>query len=304
MTASLRALLTGAVDYAGLFPPASLPLDRALANHADYGRTPDSWMLGAFVLPLAKFDEAPAVMRGFDVEHRLQISALGSKTETPAEFITAAGRAAATIREMGAQYGAFVSVSQLEMPLATRPGASISEAYEALADVAVPVFWEAPADEAERTIVALAENRRDSAATRFGFKLRTGGVVATAFPSSIQISRALLAAIEHDVPIKFTAGLHHPVRQFHSSVQGMMHGFLNVLGAGVLAAEHGWDRLQIAAMLDDEDPTKFSCDDDSFSWREWQVSTERIRQHRALVTSFGSCSFDEPREDLRALNLF
>ena len=82
-----------------------------------------------------------------------------------------------------------------------------------------------------------------------------------------------------------------------------MHGFLNVLGAGVLALEHEWDVEQTAQMLDDEEPAAFSFDDNSFAWRDWKVATERIRTHRKLVTSLGSCSFDEPREDLRALKL-
>ena len=87
--ASLRALLSGAIDYAGLFPPATLTLEPAVANYADYIRDPDSWMLGAFVLPVGKFDELAANLSRFDVEHHLRISALGAKTEAPAEFISA-----------------------------------------------------------------------------------------------------------------------------------------------------------------------------------------------------------------------
>ncbi len=261
-------------------------------------------MLGAFVLPLAKFDEAAVDLRGFDVDHRLEISGLGSKTDAPSEFTTMLETAASTVDRFAARNDAFARVNQLEIPLATQPGATIAEASEILGAVRVPVFWEAPADDAERTIAALAEHRADRGAAKFGYKLRTGGVVASAFPSSMQIARALIAAIEHRVPIKFTAGLHHPVRQFHTSVQTKMHGFLNVLGAGVLAAEHGWGPPETAAMLEDEDSTLFEFADEFFAWREWRVTTDRIREHRALVTSFGSCSFDEPREDLRALGLF
>jgi len=82
-----------------------------------------------------------------------------------------------------------------------------------------------------------------------------------------------------------------------------MHGFLNVLGAAVLATEHEWDEKQISKMLEDENGTSFSFSDASFVWREWKITTSRIKARRNLVTSFGSCSFDEPREDLRALNL-
>ena len=114
-----------------------------------------------------------------------------------------------------------------------------------LGDLALNVFWEAPADAAASTIKALAGSGA-------GFKLRTGGVTADAFPTGAQIARALVAAVRHRVPIKFTAGLHHPVRLFHESVGTKMHGFLNVLGAGVLAAEHRWSEAQTQEMLADE----------------------------------------------------
>ena len=171
-----------------------------------------------------------------------------------------------------------------------------------LGELDAPIFWEAPADEAERVIDFLASHKPGERSRVSGFKLRTGGVIASAFPSSVQIARALVAAAQARVPIKFTAGLHHPVRRFHPSVQTKMHGFLNVLGAGVLAAEHGWNQQETAAMLEDEDHTSFQFDDTTLSWREWKVTTERIQTHRALITSLGSCSFDEPREDLRALS--
>lgn len=302
--ASLRALLAGSIDYAGLFPPANLPLEPALRNHASYLRDPQVWMLGAFVLPVAKLEESSACLSGFDVEHRLHISALGGKSENAAEFLQALQAATAAIGYFNSHHGAFAGITQIELALPTNPGVTITEATEALGDLQVPTFLEAPADEAERTIGFLAQHRSSSGLKTFGFKLRTGGVIASAFPSAVQIARALVAAVEHRVPIKFTAGLHHPVRQFHPSVQTKMHGFLNVLGAGVLAAEHQWDLVQTAKMLEDETPESFAFDDDSFTWGDWKIATDRIAEHRQVVTSFGSCSFDEPREDLRALNLF
>jgi hypothetical protein len=135
----------------------------------------------------------------------------------------------------------------------------------------------------------------------FGYKLRTGGVTEDAFPTSQQIARALVAAARHHVPIKFTAGLHHPIRQFRDEVKTKMHGFLNVFGAGVLATEHDWDEKQTTTMLEDENAGSFSFKSDSFAWREWKIGAESIKGHRKLVISFGSCSFDEPREDLREL---
>lgn len=302
--ASLRALLAGAIDYAGLFPPASLTLDAALQNHAESVRSVDAWMLGAFVLPVAKFEEASTNLARFDAVNRLRVAALGPKTETPAEFMVTLEKAAEAIRAFDARHSASARITQIEIALPTQAGVSAVDAARVLSELEAPVFWEAPADEAERVIDFLAEHKRATGSRVFGFKLRTGGVIASAFPSSIQIARALVAAVKARVPIKFTAGLHHPVRRFHSSVQTKMHGFLNVLGAGVLAAEHGWDAQQVAAMLEDEDANAFVFDENAFAWREWQIATDRITAQRELVTSLGSCSFDEPREDLHELNLF
>ncbi|HZE56337.1 MAG TPA: hypothetical protein VE031_00645, partial [Chthoniobacterales bacterium] len=79
MTDSLRALLAHAIDYAGLFPPASLALEPALRTYADYIRTPDVSMLGAFILPVAEFGAAARGLSQFDGSHPLRISALGPK---------------------------------------------------------------------------------------------------------------------------------------------------------------------------------------------------------------------------------
>lgn len=301
--ASLRALLEHSIDYAGLFPPASLALEPALRNHATYVRTPDAWMLGAFILPVGQFEAASASLSQFDQENPLRISALGKKTESVAAFLESLMAMRDAVRSFLARHGAIASINQVEMPLPADVDADLLRQMRLMVDdLKVNAFLETPADTAERTIGLLAKN--NSNAGVFGYKLRTGGVTAEAFPSSAQVTTALVAATKKRVPIKFTAGLHHPVRQFHASVQTKMHGFLNVLGAGVLAAEHGWDVEQTARMLDDEDPGSFSVDDNFFAWREWKVATGRITTHRRIVTSFGSCSFDEPREDLRALKLF
>ncbi|MBA3960279.1 MAG: hypothetical protein H0X40_00040 [Chthoniobacterales bacterium] len=296
-SAALRALLEHAIDYAGLFPPADLALEPALENQASYVRSQDRWMLGAFILPIGKFAAAPSQLTLFSRENPLRVSALGPKTADAAEFREQLKKAADAIAGFRNDDGG-VLVTQFEMPL---PPGSVAESLGAVKDslgqLRLSFFWEAPADAAERTIAALA-------GSAFGFKLRTGGVIADAFPTDAQIARALVASAKHRVPIKFTAGLHHPVKKFHESVATKMHGFLNVLGAGVLAAEHCWNEIQTAEMLADENAGSFNFDDATFRWRNWSITTSQITARRRLVTSLGSCSFDEPRDDLRALGLF
>ena len=303
MTDSLRALLAHAIDYAGLFPPASLALEPALRNYADYIRTPDVSMLGAFILPVAEFGAAARGLSQFDGSHPLRISALGPKTDNVETFQASLVTAMESVASFRSTSGDAAVIEQFEMPLPANVSADTFKVIRATIDPELRTFWEVPAEAAERAIKLIADNNRSHAGGKLGFKLRTGGVTANAFPSSAEIAAALMPAGTHQVPIKFTAGLHHPLRVFHQSVQTRMHGFLNVLGAGVLGLEHDWTEKQFVEMLEDEDAASFSFTEDSFAWRDWKVATERVAAHRDLVTSLGSCSFDEPREDLRALNL-
>src|SRR5438876_3542169 len=299
---SLRALLAHSIDYAGMFPPCSLGLEPALKNQAEYVRSPDAWMLGAFVLSVEQFDAARQLLSQFDAQHPLRVAALGPKIANTDAFLEALDDAEAAIRSLSRHNVDLISISHLEMFLPHDVDvASLQEAKSMLGDL--PVFWEAPPDRAEQTIALLAEYNSDADLATFGYKLRTGGVTADAFPTSAQIAGALVAPATHQLPIKFTAGLHHPIRQFRDEVKTKMHGFLNVLGAAVLAAEHRWDARQTSLMLEDEDAASFSFTQDFFAWREWKVDVERLRYRRKFVASFGSCSFDEPRDDLRALGL-
>jgi hypothetical protein len=300
--ASLRALLDQAIDYAGMFPPCSMALEPALRNQASYVRSPEAWMLNGFVLPVEQFDATAQFLSKFDTHHPLRVAALGPKTTSADVFLDALYNTYAAIRSFSRYNSDLVSISHLEMFLPDHvDSAPLKEASAIVREL--PVFLEAPPERAEQTIALVAGHNSDEDTTTFGYKLRTGGVTADAFPTSAQIARALVTAATHQVPIKFTAGLHHPIRQFRDEVKTKMHGFLNVLGAAVLAAEHQLDADQAVTMLEDEDPRSFLFTDDFFAWRDWKIDTERLQYRRKFVRSFGSCSFDEPRDDLRALKL-
>ncbi len=302
LAASLRALLARSIDYAGMFPPCQLELEPALKNQAQYLRSTDAWMLSAFVLPVQQFGAAKQLLTEFDPLHPLQVSALGPKTENAAAFRAALAKTDAAIRSLSVHNVDLVSVNQLEMFLPDDVDSQLlSEARSTLGSL--PTFWESPSSRAKQTITLVAELNSNADSPTFGYKLRTGGVTSDAFPTSAQIAQALVTPVTHQVPIKFTAGLHHPLRMFRDEVQTKMHGFLNVLGAAVLAAEYKWDSDRTALMLEDENADSFSFTDEFFAWREWKIDVKRLRDRRKFVTAFGSCSFDDPREDLRALGL-
>jgi len=300
--ASLCALLSQAIDYAGMFPPCGLALEPALQNQANYVRSPEAWMLNGFVLPVEQFDAAKQLLSDFDPQHPLRVAALGQKTASADAFLDAIEDADTAIRSFARYDVNLVSVSHLEMLLPQDVDiGSLKQARSTVGEL--PVFWEAPPERAKQTIALIAGHNSHEDVPTFGFKLRTGGVTADAFPTSAQIAHALVTAATYQLPIKFTAGLHHPIRQFRDEVKTKMHGFLNVLGAAVLATEHQWDADQAVMMLEDEDPGSFSFTEDFFAWRDWQIDVERLQCRRKFVRSVGSCSFDEPRDDLRALGL-
>src|SRR6185437_16065907 len=65
---ALKELLHALFDYAGLFPPAKLPIKSALDKFSVYRDGDYSWMLRYFVLPTADVQAVPAEFnRGLSV---------------------------------------------------------------------------------------------------------------------------------------------------------------------------------------------------------------------------------------------
>jgi len=152
-----------------------------------------------------------------------------------------------------------------------RPGsADLVADYRALQPLGVEAYFELVLDESWRDSVPAAIGAVAAIGGRV--KLRCGGAVA---PSVEQVALVVAACRDARVPFKATAGLHHAVRR------GDEHGFLNLLAA--TTAPLG----RIEAVLAEED-------------------FEALELHgadRTLFTSFGSCSWREPVEDLQELGL-
>ena len=55
--AAIHNLVERVVDYAGLFPPAGLPLPDVIQNYAGYLKSDFSWMLGRLVVPAGRLNE-------------------------------------------------------------------------------------------------------------------------------------------------------------------------------------------------------------------------------------------------------
>lgn len=312
MFASLRALLTDLIDYAGLFPPARLPLDQAIRNYARYRQESDAWMLGRFIIPASRLEDLEFYHEElFRVNPPFVFSALGRGGGSLTEFLTNLRDDLRDIAAFRKRHGNRVAVEILETrlppeladPSVPESDLSLYKTIRIFPLVGLFLFCEASGPMQD-----LLFQLRQMTGEQIGLKLRCGGLEASAFPSSEQVANALWHCLAAGIPFKATAGLHHPLPRFSGTgvspvaVQARMHGFVNVFLAGVLAYARNLSIRQLRSILEDDNPRHFSFTEKAVGWGKHRATTAEIAAaRREFVLSFGSCSFDEPREDLRAL---
>ena len=298
-TPSLRALMTGLIDYAGLFPPAQLAMTPAVRNYADYRQGTDAWALGRFIVPSSRLDEfegaAAAHLPQDPAQEPWPVSMLGVlEPGHDAELIFAFNE-----RHALASAGRAV-IDALEIK------ASDTETITRLVRSApdhVRVFVEIPVNNDPAPLLAAIHDTGASA------KIRTGGVTEDAFPSPDDVARFIHTAAELGVPFKATAGLHHPLQGENrltyepGSPIAPMFGFLNIFMAAALARQ-GAEAKVLRKVLEDGETTGFRFGRTGATWSDRRVETEEIAAMRTeLAVSFGSCSFTEPMDDLRSLDI-
>ncbi len=298
---SLKSFLSQIIDYAGLYPPANLPLEEAFANFVKYQTEGEAWMLSRFIIPAKRLVELP------NFDGNLSFSLLGRGGKDVDDFLENLNLDLADIHAFQETHkSAVLNMVETTLPASAFAGQSshglVNEAADLFNRNGLTVFFEiAAGDEWQTRAEKLIRALRKIKDKHVGFKLRTGGVTADAFPSTRQIAWAIASVCDAGVPMKCTAGLHHPIRHYNESVRTKMHGFLNVFSAGVLAVTNSLNPQEIHAILEDEDAASFVFDETGFSWKNLRVTNSEILNARIYMTSFGSCSFDEPRDDLRKM---
>jgi len=298
VVASLDTLLAGAVDYAGLFPPAALDMPAAASAYAEHRRDPASALLGRFVVPVLRLPELELALHATQSlgGGRWPLSALtgvdpGADVRVALEFNA---RNASDIRGRGACIEALESrvstVAEIEAAMSRMPGE-------------LGAYFEIPiADDPDSLVSAL---RRTGGRA----KARSGGVTEDAFPPADHLARFLLRCRDARVPCKFTAGLHHPIRGRHrltyapDAPVGTMYGYLNVFVAAALAWA-GEGEAAVLLALREPDAAAFHLTAGGLHYHTITVSTTMLGGMRSdFLHSFGSCSFREPVDELAALSL-
>jgi hypothetical protein len=322
LTQGLRTLISGLIDYAGLFPPAKLSMGPAVEHYARMLQSEHAWALARFICPASRLKElsqhAASLMPGThatsgyremaDIGEPWRISAIAD-----ADLRQAVDQINAFNDHHDFQDHGLAIVDAIEVKLASAD--EVEGAVEIIPDELYP-FFEVPADlimkdEADcRGFIASLAGHAAAA------KIRTGGVTPEAFPSPRAIARFLIACVGADMPFKATAGLHHPIRAEYNLTyepgcpRGVMHGFLNLFVAAAMAYVHraheGGDRAlaMLTGVLEERDPHAFKFTEEGVRWNTALLTTSQIAKAReAFALSYGSCSFDEPIEDLKKLSL-
>jgi hypothetical protein len=306
-----RVLFDGLVDYAGLFPPAQLAMDAAVAEYRGARRGPHAWILGRFICPASRLEELAEsltrTMRHEDAPWALSVVLDGNPAEgaTLARAFEAEMSPAAIVDIVEARLppqasdGRPSSSAAAELRGTVSAALSVSPTVRPYLEVAVGDAWR---DGIGNALAALSVAGAAELRT-IGAKIRCGGAHQSDFPTSAQLAAFLVGCARNDLPFKATAGLHHPIRHVDEALGAMRHGFVNLLFAAALASE-GEDEVAVAAILSETENSAFSVVASRLSWRGRAVGLPALKRLRAEgFVAFGSCNFDEPVEDLLDLRM-
>jgi hypothetical protein len=308
MNRTLQTLLTDLIDYAGLFPPAKLDMAHSVEayNRARVGE--HEWALGRFVCPVSRLQEfsreaAPFLPGTFATSGYREQARAGEPWQISA-LIDGDLSENLDIIEGFNQHHSAEDQGQAVIDAVEMKVADVNDIDAALDEIPEDLypFFEFPVNADCRGFVAALAGNQCAA------KIRTGGVAAGAFPTSLEVAQFLVACARCDVPFKATAGLHHPIRGRHrltyerDSATCLMHGFVNLFLCAALVRVKGLDVERAEALLQNEDDAVFKFSDGLVSFAGHGIELMELAKVReTFALSFGSCSFDEPIADLAKL---
>jgi hypothetical protein len=295
MPASIKVLLNGIIDYAGTFPPASLPLQEALSSYTFARRGAENWLLGRLVLPAGSLDEFARLVSAADLAGIAPLTVtviLGGDTSAQGQQLDA-------VVAFNERLGGKAVVESVEFPPLSP--SNIRQMRPRLPGALEP-FFEVPVDaELERRLGAIAVVGGSA-------KVRTGGVTPGAFPGPEDLARFIVGCDDAGIAFKATAGLHHAVRGNYrltyeaDSPESPMYGFLDVCLAAALVRS-GAALEEVADALGESSADAFQFREDALTWGQRTMAMTTLAETRHLFRSFGSCAIREPIDELRTLRL-
>ncbi len=278
---AINCALKNLFDYAGMFPPAELGLEAAVRAYREYQQSSHAFALQCLVVSAKDLDALHSVLR--DDLRDMQISVVTASDDLDAVW---------KHLDQG------MPIQMIEMK--TAEPSQVARLKKML-PAWVEGYVELPMDLRDMSIAdAVAEAGLHA-------KLRMGGVVAEAFPTTATVAAMLNELFKRGLAFKATAGLHHAVRGQYpftyreDSARGMMHGFMNLLTAATLVW-FGGEEDEVVQQLEEEGLLAWRMTERSIRWRDWDWSAEELREVRGnFLKSIGTCSLIEPIRDVEAL---
>jgi hypothetical protein len=265
-------LFCGLCDDAALFPPGNAALGDAVQAHVAFVDAPYADMVGPFVVSANSLHSLAEHTRA--CREMVQIAVTAS--------VPAIQR---TLADVDGMTGVRLTALDIALGQEMAAGQVVPTIRNALAGREVTVYVEVPRDSRRNAVV------RELAAGGLRAKLRTGGIRADLYPDERELAGSLVTLATAGVPFKATAGLHHAMRNTDPQTRFEQHGFLNLLVAAQAASE-GAPVGTVAHILAERDPAIVVA----------QVA-KLDAEVRTAFRSFGTCSVNEPLDELIELGL-
>lgn len=268
--------LRGLFDHAGMFPPAEKPFAEALADAARFSSTLDRpGLVGAdLVLPWAQWGAlTPQALDAAAFVGMCKVALVSLPLAAAPAALAAAARRDPRIQVVGVEAHFEGRPTPASWPQAPRGLAVFLEPKW------TPQQW---LDGAEGLCAQLQVHG-------LGLKFRCAGATAV---DAAALAAIVRAAADAGIQLKATQGLHHPVPR-----AGFPQGFLGLLAAVRLRQARGAAFGDVEACLAETDVSAFSLRD-GISWRGHAVTAQELSKLPPFA--IGSCSLDEPDEDLMA----
>jgi hypothetical protein len=294
MLASVGALTENLFDYAGIYPPAQLPLNEALENYLKYLAGQEANLVAKFVCGVSKLPELRTLLEQRGLTPAFELTVVAAPPADVAEWESTLESAARTMTDFQNSIGGVASIEAFEIRVP-----SAKDIDRRLRDLRgftdVDVFVETPwTDEVNDILCALSESETYYA------KARLGGATAAAHPESAPVAKFIVECTGLDLPFKLTAGLHHPYPVTDSVTGGRMHGFVNVGVATGLALVEDLTSAEIENILN-SNVEQWTAKGDDLKVGDHTFDHDTAVEARELLLGIGSCSIVEPFSDLIAL---
>ena len=302
----LERVTDGLFDYAGMFPPAALSFEDALAESARFPETlhdPELVAADMVLTPdaLTRLTKEALHEAGY-AGRPCRVCLVGVPvTDAPkqAEAVVAFNRERA--HDSPPQRIISLEVHFENEDITTIQGAmdKAQRILDACTD-RVQLYLEPKWDDARLakglTGVMQIMDSINHDAPHVGFKVRCAGPTAL---SHATLAKVMAHVNLRSIPLKLTQGLHHPFAG--DPTHGNVHGFLNVVFGLRLHRDTDMDVEELATLLADDAPADFVWDH-GIGWRGRRISMQSVVESSLAVPfSIGSCSIAEPDADLSGL---